>query len=242
MANRTTHRRILATPQPEPEPPRLRQTKPSTPLDPTKPCSRLNPSHKTHTTQRPSSQNPLPTVMHTTSVEKQSKEKLPKKPNREVKAEEVVVKMELMGLKEEKQEDEYESRRLSTSSSSSKSLGGRGRRSSFSGPPQAEMNRLADVFASNGVKVVSVDMPPFMQIHAVECARKTCDSLEKFTSKTLALTLKKEFDGVYGPAWHCIVGTSFGSFVTHSVSGFMYFSMDQKLYILLFKTTVQRAD
>ncbi|KAH7528534.1 hypothetical protein FEM48_Zijuj05G0082300 [Ziziphus jujuba var. spinosa] len=101
---------------------------------------------------------------------------------------------------------------------------------------------LADVFANNGVKVVAVDMPPFMQIHAVECARKTHDSLEKFTSKTLALTLKKEFDGIYGPAWHCIVGTSFGSFVTHSVGGFLYFSMDQKLYILLFKTTVQIAD
>lgn len=52
----------------------------------------------------------------------------------------------------------------------------------------------------------------------------------------------QEFDGVYGPAWHCIVGTSFGSFVTHSVGGFMYFSMDQKLYILLFKTAVQRAE
>ncbi|PON61033.1 Dynein light chain [Parasponia andersonii] len=101
---------------------------------------------------------------------------------------------------------------------------------------------LPDVFASNGVKVVSVDMPPFMQIHAVEFARKAHDSLEKFTSKTLACALKKEFDGVYGPAWHCIVGTSFGSFVTHSVGGFLYFSLDQKLYILMFKTTVQRAD
>ncbi|KAL9434320.1 hypothetical protein AB3S75_029036 [Citrus x aurantiifolia] len=101
---------------------------------------------------------------------------------------------------------------------------------------------LGDVLASCGVKIVSVDMPPFMQIHAVDCARKTYDSLEKFTAKTLALTLKKEFDEVYGPAWHCIVGTSFGSFVTHSVGGFLYFSMDQKLYILLFKTTVQRAD
>lgn len=116
--------------------------------------------------------------------------------------------------------------------------GGRNRRRSFCGSHV----ELADVFASNGVKVVSVDMPPLMQIHAVECARKTHDSMEKFTSKTLALTLKKEFDGVYGPAWHCIVGTSFGSFVTHSVGGFLYFSMDQKLYILLFKTTVQRAD
>ncbi|XP_028784099.1 uncharacterized protein LOC114740135 isoform X2 [Neltuma alba] len=80
------------------------------------------------------------------------------------------------------------------------------------------------------------------QIHAVDCARKALDSMEKFTSKTLALALKKEFDGAYGPAWHCIVGTSFGSFVTHSVGGFLYFSMDQKLYVLLFKTTVQKAD
>ncbi|XVF50213.1 hypothetical protein PTKIN_Ptkin04bG0078200 [Pterospermum kingtungense] len=113
-----------------------------------------------------------------------------------------------------------------------------GRRRSFCGS-QVE---LADILANCGVKIVSVDMPPFMQIHAVDFARKTHDSLEKFTSKTLALTLKKEFDGVYGPAWHCIVGTSFGSFVTHSVGGFLYFSMDQKLYVLLFKTTVQRAD
>ncbi|KAH7550386.1 hypothetical protein ACOSP7_024332 [Xanthoceras sorbifolium] len=113
-----------------------------------------------------------------------------------------------------------------------------GRRRSFCG---AQLE-LADVLASCGVKVVSVDMPPFMQIHAVDCARKTFDSLEKFTAKALALTLKKEFDGVYGPAWHCIVGTSFGSFVTHSVGGFLYFSMDQKMYILLFKTTVQKAD
>ncbi|KAJ8772150.1 hypothetical protein K2173_027327 [Erythroxylum novogranatense] len=118
------------------------------------------------------------------------------------------------------------------------SLGVGGRRNSFGGSHV----ELADFLANCGAKVVSVDMPEFMQIHAVDCARKTHDSLEKFTSKTLALTLKKEFDGVYGPAWHCIVGTSFGSFVTHSVGGFLYFSMDQKLYILLFKTTVQRAD
>lgn len=116
--------------------------------------------------------------------------------------------------------------------------GGRGRRRSFC----SSKTELADFLSCNGVKVVSADMPPFMQIHAVDFARKTYDSLEKFTAKTLASTLKKEFDGVYGPAWHCIVGTSFGSFVTHSVGGFLYFSMDHKLYILLFKTTVQKAE
>ncbi|GER38526.1 dynein light chain [Striga asiatica] len=113
-----------------------------------------------------------------------------------------------------------------------------GRRRSFCSS-QAE---LASFLSGSGVRVVAANMPPLMQIHAVDCARKARDSLEKFTAKTLAFTLKKEFDGVYGPAWHCIVGTSFGSFVTHSMGGFMYFSMDHKLYILLFKTNVQRAE
>ncbi|KAF8408028.1 hypothetical protein HHK36_007168 [Tetracentron sinense] len=129
-----------------------------------------------------------------------------------------------------KSHEKEESKRPSVSSRS-------GQRRSFCN----SQTELGDIFSSIGAKIVAVDMPPFMQIHAVNCARKAYDSLDKFSSKTLAFTLKKEFDGVYGPAWHCIVGTSFGSFVTHSVGGFMYFSMDHKLYILLFKTTVQRA-
>jgi hypothetical protein len=48
----------------------------------------------------------------------------------------------------------------------------------------------------------------------------------------------QEFDTTYGPAWHCIVGTSFGSYVTHSLGGFLYFSVD-KAYILLFRTAVE---
>ncbi|RWR77654.1 intrastrand cross-link recognition-like protein [Cinnamomum micranthum f. kanehirae] len=112
-----------------------------------------------------------------------------------------------------------------------------GRRRSFSG---SELD-LGAFLSGVGAKVVAKDMPPFMQIHAVSCAKKTHDGLEKFSSKALAFSLKKEFDRVYGPAWHCIVGTSFGSFVTHSAGGFIYFSMD-KLHILLFKTTVQRAE
>ncbi|GJT38919.1 SBP-like protein [Tanacetum coccineum] len=112
------------------------------------------------------------------------------------------------------------------------------RRRSFGSSLEDE---VSEFLVFNGVKVVAADMPPFMQVHAVDVTRKTYDSLEKFTAKTLALTLKKEFDGVYGPAWHCIVGLNFGSFVTHSVGGFLYFSMDQKLFVLLFKTNVQRA-
>ncbi|KAK2646011.1 hypothetical protein Ddye_021206 [Dipteronia dyeriana] len=99
---------------------------------------------------------------------------------------------------------------------------------------------LGSVIGFLQVKVLVSDMPPFMQAHAFRCARTTYDSLEKFSSKHIAYNMKKEFDKVYGPAWHCIVGSSFGSFVTHSTGCFLYFQLE-KLYILLFKTKVLKA-
>ncbi|XP_021895154.1 uncharacterized protein LOC110812641 [Carica papaya] len=104
----------------------------------------------------------------------------------------------------------------------------------------AEAN-LASVATFLQVKVLVSDMPELMQVHAFRCARRTYDSLERFSSKHMAFNIKKEFDKVYGPAWHCIVGSSFGSFVTHSTGYFLYFSMEKKLCVLLFKTKVGRA-
>lgn len=40
-------------------------------------------------------------------------------------------------------------------------------------------------------KVLVTDMPGFMQVHALRCARQTYDCLEKFTPKTLAHNMKK---------------------------------------------------
>ncbi|XP_022143180.1 uncharacterized protein LOC111013113 [Momordica charantia] len=99
---------------------------------------------------------------------------------------------------------------------------------------------LASVAAFLQVKVLVSDMPEMMQLQAFRSARRSYDSLEKFSSKHMAHSIKKEFDKVHGPAWHCIVGSSFGSFVTHSTGCFLYFSME-KLYILLFRTKIQKA-
>ncbi|XP_010906929.1 uncharacterized protein [Elaeis guineensis] len=90
----------------------------------------------------------------------------------------------------------------------------------------------------HNVRVRAADMPPELQKLAFRCARETLAAMPKLDSKRLALSLKKEFDSSYGPAWHCIVGTSFGSYVTHSLGGFLYFSID-KVYILLFRTAVE---
>nr|CAD1826718.1 unnamed protein product [Ananas comosus var. bracteatus] len=88
------------------------------------------------------------------------------------------------------------------------------------------------------VRVRAADMPLALQKRAFRCARETLAAMPKLDSKRLALALKKEFDSSYGPAWHCIVGTSFGSYVTHSLGGFLYFSID-KAYVLLFRTAVE---
>ncbi|KAI3883513.1 hypothetical protein MKX03_010526 [Papaver bracteatum] len=93
---------------------------------------------------------------------------------------------------------------------------------------------------SLNIKVRAADMPIALQNQAFRCAKDCLDSMpnKKLDSKRLALALKKEFDSSYGPAWHCIVGTSFGSYVTHSLGGFIYFSIS-KVYVLLFRTAVE---
>ncbi|KAH7429755.1 hypothetical protein KP509_09G064900 [Ceratopteris richardii] len=104
-------------------------------------------------------------------------------------------------------------------------------------PPVAEVN-IAAIAETLNIRIKAADMSVSMQEHAFRCARESLDTVGKTHSKRIAYTLKKEFDRVYGPAWHCIVGTSFGSYVTHSLGGFVYFSLD-KVSILLFKTTVE---
>eukprot|EP01018_Ginkgo_biloba_P020386 Gb_28248 [translate_table: standard] len=110
-----------------------------------------------------------------------------------------------------------------------------------------ELDEVAVAAEVNG-RIKSADMPPLMQIHALRFARQLCDiNRQKFSSMEIVSSLKKDwtfgpvvmqkFDRAYGPVWHCIVGGNFGSFVTHSVGGFMSFSID-KLTILLFKTSI----
>lgn len=104
----------------------------------------------------------------------------------------------------------------------------------------SQIETLSSVVSYLQVKVLVSDMPSFMQVHAFRCARRTYDSLEQFSAKHIAHNIKKEFDKAYGPVWHCIVGSNFGSFVTHSTGCFLYFSMEN-LYILLFKTKVKKT-
>lgn len=56
--------------------------------------------------------------------------------------------------------------------------------------PEMEIN-IKEAVAVLGVKVMAADMPPFMQLHAFQCAKRSFDSLEKFSSRQLAHDVKK---------------------------------------------------
>ncbi|KAK1306666.1 hypothetical protein QJS10_CPA10g00391 [Acorus calamus] len=109
----------------------------------------------------------------------------------------------------------------------------------------SETTNAARAAALTHVKVISADMPASMQAHAFRCARRALggggggDNV-KFSSKQMACTIKKEFDNEFGPVWHCIVGASFGSFVTHSTGCFVYFSIEN-LFVMVFKTKIRRV-
>jgi dynein light chain LC8-type len=56
-------------------------------------------------------------------------------------------------------------------------------------------------------------MPEEMQKRAVALAE---EALNKHSVlRDIAGTIKKDFDKEYGSTWHCVVGKSFGSYVTH---------------------------
>ncbi|KAK9148375.1 hypothetical protein Scep_007132 [Stephania cephalantha] len=88
--------------------------------------------------------------------------------------------------------------------------------------------KLAAISVSLNVRPRSADMPASMQERAFRCTRSLLDDKRstKPSHTHIARSLKKEFDGWYGPAWQCVVGKSFGSFVTHAGGGFVYFTLD----------------
>ncbi|KAE9616965.1 hypothetical protein Lal_00034358 [Lupinus albus] len=78
------------------------------------------------------------------------------------------------------------------------------------------------------------DMLRTVQQDALNLASKALDFFDVTEAIEIARFIKKEFDRMHGPGWQCIVGTDFGSFVTHCCGCFIYFCIGS-LAILLFR-------
>ena len=81
--------------------------------------------------------------------------------------------------------------------------------------------------------IKNADMSEEMQQDSIDIATQALENHS--TEKDIAGYIKKEFDKKYNPTWHCIVGRSFGSYVTHESKHFIYFYIGQ-LSILVFKS------
>lgn len=78
------------------------------------------------------------------------------------------------------------------------------------------------------------NMPQGTRQDALRLAGKALDEFDVTDSTEIARFIKQGFDELHGPGWQCVVGTNFGSFVTHHLGCFIYFSIGS-LAILLFK-------
>ena len=98
--------------------------------------------------------------------------------------------------------------------------------------------RPPDLAPSSPALTVSVkraDMSEEAVALAVQVATDTIDLFGPESHRDIAKSLKEEFDRELSPAWQCIVGQRFGSFITHAQGTFVYFLVDD-LAILLFRT------
>jgi hypothetical protein len=64
-------------------------------------------------------------------------------------------------------------------------------RKSTSNIDDSAMDVVADVVAVLGVKVIAADMPPFLQLHALRCARRVHDGMDQFSPRQMAHDIKK---------------------------------------------------
>ena len=82
------------------------------------------------------------------------------------------------------------------------------------------------------ISIKNVDMDDEMKQDAIEIAH---EAKERYSiAKDKAAHIKRAFDEKYGPTWHAIWGTNFGSNVTHETKRFIYFYIDREA-VLLFK-------
>lgn len=75
---------------------------------------------------------------------------------------------------------------------------------------------------TGAVAVVKLSaMRPDIEQDCVDCA---AEALTRFTEqRAIAQWMKRELDSKYGAVWHVIVGHSFGSYVGHEDTSFVYY-------------------
>ena len=87
--------------------------------------------------------------------------------------------------------------------------------------------------SSESITIINSDMTKEMKADAIECAKAWIAKCR--TEKEMAIFIKRYFDHTYEPAWNCVVGKNFGSFVSHKPTKHIFFYIGEK-GIMIFQT------
>lgn len=78
--------------------------------------------------------------------------------------------------------------------------------------------------------IKNADMTEDMIKTAINTAKM---AMSKYAiEKEIAGYIKREFDRMYYPNWHCIVGKQFGSYVSHESKHYIYFYIGDISFLL----------
>ncbi|KAM3183686.1 hypothetical protein ACTXT7_009855 [Hymenolepis weldensis] len=79
----------------------------------------------------------------------------------------------------------------------------------------------------------NAEMSQEMQRRSVDLTK---EAMQRHTvEKDIAGYIKKGLDQQYGSSWHCVVGKSFGSYISHVQGHLIYLNMNSYA-VLIFKT------
>ena len=92
---------------------------------------------------------------------------------------------------------------------------------------------------TNYAVVKSTDMSANMQQHAVDCVSFAFQ--QKRVLDDIAEIIKTEFDTMYLPTWHCVVGRGMGSYVTHESKAYIFIYWGE-VGVLIWRTENESAD
>ena len=91
---------------------------------------------------------------------------------------------------------------------------------------------------SNPAQVFAEDMTEEWSKDAVKAARDAfaLTIAQGDVHSTIADFIRKKFDRDHDKGWNCIVGRSFGAYVTHEIKTYIYFSVHPGTYVLLWRS------
>ncbi|KAM3717576.1 Dynein light chain 1, cytoplasmic [Dirofilaria immitis] len=82
----------------------------------------------------------------------------------------------------------------------------------------------------------SIEMSKPKVTFAQKLVQQQIDS-KNYNYQQIAKLLKQRFDSIYGIGWQCIIGNSFGCYITHLPDCFLYFSVEP-FSVILFRTNI----